>query len=117
VRSRISKVRAAWWALLAARRIRAELRNHNLAGALDPTPPPSLPAEGKRGVQAALRWTRQSCLVRSIVMQAWLAAHDEERDLVIGVKAPNEEFGAHAWLEGDPPHGDGPFHELVRYPA
>jgi hypothetical protein len=81
-----------------------------------PAPPP-LPAEAARGVRAVLRRRGDACLVRSIVMQRWLAAHGEPRDLIIGVKAPGEEFGAHAWLEGEEPHGDGPFHELVRRPA
>jgi Transglutaminase-like superfamily len=67
-------------------------------------------------VHAALRRRGDTCLVRSIVLQAWLGAHGDAPDLIIGVKAPGEEFGAHAWLEGEPPHGDGPFHELLRLP-
>jgi hypothetical protein len=47
-----------------------------------------------------LRRTGQSCLVRSIVVQAWDAAHGHRRDLIIGVTGRTE-FRAHAWLDGD----------------
>jgi hypothetical protein len=56
-------------------------------------------------------------VVRSIVEQAWLAAHGEPRDLIIGVTEPGEAFSAHAWLDGEHPHGDERFFELLRRPA
>jgi hypothetical protein len=113
----VPNLRAAWWAVRTARRTRLRLRNENLDAALFPPPPPPLPAAAERGVQAALRRRGHACLVRSIVMQVWLAAHGDRRDLIIGVRGPNEEFGAHAWLEGEPAHSDGPFHEILRRPV
>jgi hypothetical protein len=48
------------------------------------------------------------------VLQEWFAAQGSLRDIVIGVTAPNSDFQAHAWLEGDPPcHSEG-FKELLR---
>jgi hypothetical protein len=113
----VPNLRAAWWALRTARRTRRRLKAHGLDSALSPPPPPPLPVEAERGAEAALRRRGYACLVRSIVMQTWLAAHGKRRDLIIGVRAPDEEFGAHAWLEGEPAHGDGPFEELLRRPA
>jgi Transglutaminase-like superfamily len=43
--------------------------------------------------------------VKSIVLQAWEAAHGRRRDLVVGV-TDSAGFRAHAWLEGDPVHAD-----------
>lgn len=113
----LPNMRAALWALRAARRAGRSLRSGGLDAALIVPSPPSLPAEAERGVRAALARLGQPCLVRSIVLQRWLAAHGDRRDLIIGVKRPDEQFGAHAWLEGEPSHGGGPFHELLRRPA
>ena len=112
-----ANLRAAWWAFGAARRTRRELDRRGLDAALALRAPPRLPADAERGVQAALRRRGESCLVRSIVLQAWLDAHGEPHDLIVGVKSPGEAFGAHAWLEGEEPHGEEPFHELLRRPA
>ena len=112
-----ANLRAAWWALRSARRTRRTLDREGLEAALAPPDPPPLPAAAERGVQAVLRRRGESCLVRSIVLQSWLAAHGEPRDLIVGVRRPGEEFGAHAWLDGEPPHGEGPFEELLRRPA
>jgi hypothetical protein len=68
-------------------------------------------------VRAVLRRRGESCLVRSIVLQAWYAAHGEPRDLIVGVTEPGGGFAAHAWLEGEAPHGSEPFDELLRRPA
>ena len=75
-------------------------------------------------MRAALRRIGETCLVNSIVMQAWEAAHGKHRDLVIGTTGP-EDFEAHAWLEGDPvvPASESDaqsvrdFSELLRRPA
>lgn len=116
-RFNILNLRAAWWAFRAARRVRTGLRSAGIESALVHRDPPALPPEARRGVEAALRRGGHTCLERSVVMQAWLAAHGEERDLVIGVKAPAGEFKAHAWLEGEAPHGEAPFDEILRRPA
>ena len=60
---------------------------------------------------AVLRIGRASCLERSLVLQRWLAAHEEPRDVVIGVAPPSTGFAAHAWLEGEPTRG---YHEVAR---
>jgi hypothetical protein len=78
---------------------------------------PRLPSSALRGVNAALRLGRSTCLVRGAVLQAWWLSQGEARDLIIGVTAPSKGFAAHAWLEGDPPcHSEG-FEELSRLPA
>ena len=95
-----------------------------LDSALAPPPPPPLPPQAVRGVRAALRRMGDTCLVNSIVIQAWEAAHGERRDLVIGTTGPGD-FEAHAWLEGDPvvPASEPDeevardFSELLRRPA
>ena len=99
-----ANLRAAWWAFRTASRTRRLLTERGLDAAVASPPPPALPVEAGRGVRAALRRRRESCLVNSIVLQAWEAAHGCDRDLVIGITGPNG-FRAHAWLEGDP-HAD-----------
>lgn len=71
-----------------------------------------------RGVAAVLHRRRARCLERSLVLQTWLAAHGDPRDLIVGVTRPGEDFSAHAWLEGeDPCHGTlAGFHEITRRP-
>jgi Transglutaminase-like superfamily len=63
--------------------------------------PPSLPARAGRGVDAVLRRLEPSCLERALVLQRWLAARGDRRDVIIGVTAPGDGFRAHAWLEGE----------------
>jgi hypothetical protein len=111
-----ANVGAAWWALRASWRTRWRLRRGGLDAALYPSAPPDRPAEAERGVRAALRRRGDTCLVSSIVLQSWYAAHGDPRDLIVGVTEPGDAFKAHAWLDGDSPHGDGPFLELLRRP-
>ena len=111
----IAELRAAWWASRAIRRAKMMPLVSTDADGLPE--PPRLPASGKRGVAAAFRLARPSCLVRATVMQAWWLSQGESRDLIIGVTAPSKGFRAHAWLDGDPPcHREG-FEELTRRPA
>ena len=110
-RLRPTRLRAAVWALgavLAARRIAQAdgLTTRNL------TPPPPLPADARFAVLAVLRRTQASCLTRSLVLQAWDAAHGLHRDIVIGVTSPADGFKAHAWLDGEADASG--FTELVR---
>ena len=113
---RPSNLRAAWWALRSARRTRRLLASGGVEAALGPPPPPRLPADAIRGVRGALRRRGEECLVTSIVLQSWEAAHGRRRDLVIGVTSPSE-FGAHAWLDGDAaPAANAPFKEILRRP-
>jgi Transglutaminase-like superfamily len=103
-----ANLRAAWWAIRTARRTRRVLTARGLDAALSPPPPPPLPVEAERGVRGALRRWHESCLVNSIVLQAWEAAHGRRRELVVGVTG-SDRFHAHAWLQGDPvPPADDP---------
>jgi hypothetical protein len=106
-------LRAAWWALRASRRARRRLASDPLDSAMAGLPGvPPLPDHAGRGVVAMLRLRRESCLVQAMVRQAWEAAHDRPRELVIGV-APLEggQLRAHAWLDGEADQG---FQELLR---
>jgi Transglutaminase-like superfamily len=103
-------LRAAWWALRALGRTRRQLR----AGKLEDVvlaAPPALGPSADHGVNAVLRRARGTCLERSLVLQRWLAARGDARDVVIGVSAPATGFRAHAWLDGEPA---GDFDELLR---
>jgi hypothetical protein len=56
-------------------------------------------------VEFVLRRTEPTCLERSLVLQAWLAAHDVPCEVVIGVTRTGGAVTAHAWLDieaGDP---------------
>lgn len=107
----IAKLRAAAWALRARHMARRQL-----PGGLDAIrlpPIPGLPATAAKGVRAALRLSRASCLERALVEQAWHQAHGASRDLVVGVSSARD-FRAHAWLDGDPPCHDEALEELLR---
>ena len=105
-----SALRGAWWALRAVRGVRRDLRARPLDAVRVPVPR-GLPPRAGRGVFAVLRRLEPTCLERSLVLQRWLAAHGDERTVVIGVTAPTDEFRAHAWLEGEAAPG---YHELKR---
>jgi hypothetical protein len=114
-REPLASLRGAVW---AARSIRSAGRVHMSAPFPAQLPAvPALPPTARRGVEATLRVARAKCLVRAIVLQAWLLAHGDERDLVIGVTRPGDSFAAHAWLDGDEQCHPTPFHELTRHPA
>jgi hypothetical protein len=109
----IATIRASMWALLAMERARRQLGRGGL-DAVRLKPPPKLPPDAEKGVRAALRLRKHTCLVRAAVRQEWFASQGSHRDIVIGVTAPNDDFQAHAWLEGDPPcHSEG-YDELLR---
>jgi Transglutaminase-like superfamily len=110
----IATLRAALWTGRALRRARTELRDGELRGVALPAPPRVAPG-AERGVHAVLRRREHSCLERSLIMQRWLAAHGDARDVVIGTTGVAG-FAAHAWLEGDP-DGTARFVELARLPA
>jgi hypothetical protein len=106
-------LRAAWWTDRALRRARAGLRDGGLRSVPLPAPP-RLPAGAERGVRAVLRRREPSCLERSLVLQRWLAAHGDPRDVVIGTTGAAD-FEAHAWLDGEEA-GTARFTELTRLP-
>lgn len=113
----VPTLRSAWWTLRSARRARRSLDRDGLEARLLLPPVPAVPDEAGRGVYAVLRRRNDTCLVRSMVVQAWDAAHGRRRDLIVGVTSPSGNFEAHAWLEGDPPPSDARFKELLRRPA
>jgi hypothetical protein len=114
----VPTLRAAWWTLRALRGVRRSLRRNGVYHVTVPTPPP-LPVHSERGVNAVLRRRGATCLERSLVLQRWLAARGDPRDLIIGVIGPSDGFKAHAWLEGehDQHSGTTPFRELTRIAA
>jgi hypothetical protein len=99
-RPNLTDLRAARWADRALRDVRYDLATRKLAEVAPPRPP-ELPAAGRRGVEALLRFRRPTCLEGALVRQAWLAAHGMSRDVVIGVGSPSGAFIAHAWLDGE----------------
>jgi hypothetical protein len=105
-------LRAAAWTVVSLRRVRRALRSGALHDVVVPPPPP-LPDSAIRGVRAVLRRVPNTCLERSLLFQRWHASHGSHCDVVIGVTAPDEEFGAHAWLDGETAEA-GPFRELSR---
>lgn len=111
----LASARTLWWAYRAAKRARHDLRVGGLEQ-LSVAYPPALPAGCRRWVRATLRTRHETCLVRSAVLQAWDAAHEHPRDLLIGVTAPGPSFRAHAWLEGEPASASDGFVEVTRRP-
>lgn len=95
----VPDLRAGWWAARSIRSLRSQLRERGLNARLDPPPP--LPASAVRGVHTIAGCLRATCLERSLLLQEWLLAHGRRHTLVIGVPGPgDEQFIAHAWLEG-----------------
>jgi hypothetical protein len=78
---------------------------------------PALGLAATRGVRVALRMCKATCLERSLVLQRWYGDHDEPVEVVIGVGAPGEQFGAHAWLERPGELTQFEYAELLRRPA
>jgi hypothetical protein len=111
-----SEARAALWTVRAIAQTRRGVRRMPLTQVRLPAPPP-VPDDAFAGVIGVLRRWPQKCLVRSLVLQRWHAAHGRPQELVIGVTAPSSGFLAHAWLaDEDPCHRDH-FTELLRNPA
>ena len=108
----LAALRAAVWAERALRQTRRELRRERLSE-IELAAPPGVPPGAIRGVHGLLRRRAHTCLEEALVLQRWLAAHGTYRDVVIGVTAPGDVFGAHAWLDGEP-NADSGFAELTR---
>jgi hypothetical protein len=110
----IRYLRTLAWALVSVRRAQRQLRAGGLATVtLSPAP---LGGRGaQRGLRDGLRLSRPSCLERSLVRRAWHLRQGREVAIVIGVRGSAESFGAHAWLQGDPPD-PGDFAELLVWP-
>jgi Transglutaminase-like superfamily len=113
VRRAATTLLAAGWANRALHSVRSQLAVGKLSQVKVP-PPPKLPASARRGVEAVLRLRAHTCLEGAMVRQRWLANHDVQRDVVIGVTAGKEEFLAHAWVDGEADAATGCFRELTR---
>jgi hypothetical protein len=110
---RIDEIRAALWAARALTHVRRQLADGRMS-ALELPRPPALPLGAGRGIEAFLRRRSHSCLEAALIRQRWLAAHDDHREIVIGVTSPHERFRAHAWIDGDPSATGRDFTELTR---
>jgi transglutaminase superfamily protein len=103
----------ARWTLRSLRRTRRQLREGGLesvriapAGSADP----------ERGVaRLVLSSPRWTCLERALVRQAARAARGPAPEVIIGVRAPSDDFMAHAWLEGDDDPEAAGLTELTRH--
>jgi Transglutaminase-like superfamily len=100
-RGSLASWRAAWWAFRTVRRTRRALKETGLATRV--APPPELPWGARVGVNAVLDRFSPTCLERALVLQAWLAAHDVPRDVVVGVAGKEDKVKAHAWVDGIAP--------------
>ena len=111
-----AELQAALWSWRASSRAHRQLT----AGGLPAVALPAVPRGadgGVRGVEAMLRRRSATCLERALVRQAWLAAHGESQQIVIGVRRDGGEFGAHAWLEREAGADATGFTELMRHPG
>ncbi|MGH9166972.1 MAG: lasso peptide biosynthesis B2 protein [Acidimicrobiia bacterium] len=107
---------AAWWTVRVLHRLRRDLRRRPLTELILPAPPRLAPAS-IRGVLGVLRRRPHTCLQRALILQRWMAAQGDDRDVVIGVNSPREQFRAHAWVDGEPSCHQEVYRELVRLPA
>ena len=64
-----------------------------------------------------LRRLPSTCLERAVVLQRWRIAQGDPREIVIGVLRDEDEFKAHAWVEGEGDQLAPAFEELMRVPA
>jgi len=108
--------RGALWARRAVRDARRQLRDGNLRD-LSVAPPYRLPPSADYGVHAVLRRLPSTCLERAVVLQRWRIAQGDPREIVIGVLRDEDEFKAHAWVEGEGDQLAPAFEELMRVPA
>ena len=108
-------LRAALWAVKACRRVRFATGVNDLEAPPLPTVP-AVPPSAIRGVDHVLWLRAEQCLVRATIRQAWLAAHGEPQDIIVGVAiGATRQMQAHAWLANEPAEGVG-YEELVRVP-
>ncbi|WP_432561330.1 hypothetical protein [Kineococcus sp. SYSU DK003] len=105
---------AAVWAERSLRDVRRTLPADGLRTRV--LPPPALPAAGLEAVEAVLRRREATCLQRCLVVQAWLLAHGEPREVVVAASVA-QGFAAHAWLDGHDEDESATYCELTRVPA
>jgi hypothetical protein len=108
--------RGALWAQRAVRQARRQLREGHLKD-ISVAPPYRLPPSADYGVHAVLRRLPSTCLERAVVLQRWRIAQGDPREIVIGVLRDNDDFKAHAWVDGEGDQLAPAFDELMRVPA
>ena len=113
-RPKRDELRAAVWALRAARSCRRQVSG----GQVDSVELPSaeaIPVGGVAGVRGVLRRLPYRCLTRALVLQAWRGDHGDPVDVVIGVTSPAAGFSAHAWLADaeNADQGHEPIHRVT----
>jgi hypothetical protein len=110
----VPTLRAAWWTFGAVRRVRRDLGADGSSATV--SSPPSLPVSAGRGMTAVLRRMKPSCLEEALVIQSWMTAHGDRREIVIGV-ARTDRITAHAWIDGSDDESPATYDELYRLPA
>jgi len=109
----VDALRASFWTVRALRATKRQLASVSVTEVRVP-PPPDIGASSLQSVRRTLKRWPSTCLEQAFVLQRWLAAGGDARDVVIGVTAPGEMFGAHAWVDGEAdPYRDS-VHELMR---
>ncbi len=103
------RVGALIWAVRSLWSARTQLRHGAAAVSL---PLPAASVAHSRWVWTVVRRAPVTCLAQSFVMQRWLQAVGDPRDVVVGVTRPSDGFKAHAWVDGDPEGSQ--FQELRR---
>jgi hypothetical protein len=93
--------------------VRRQLRAGGLDAVALAAPRAPVPDRVSRALMRHEHWT---CLERALVRQAAAAAGGDVREVVVGVRMPSGDFGAHAWLEGEEETEGGGFVELTRHP-
>jgi hypothetical protein len=112
----LDTVRAAIWAIRACRSIHSAPHQLGVRAPGLPTVP-RVGADAFRGVEHVLWLRAERCLVSASVRQSWLAAHDDQRDVIIGVTLERPgQLLSHAWLSGEDSEGEG-FDEVTRIPC
>jgi hypothetical protein len=110
----LDDVRAAWWAWVALRSVRNQLRDGAVRD-VDVPDVPSVTPESARAMRRVLARHDPSCFERSLVLQAWLAAHGTPVDVVVGTEGgARAGFAAHAWLDGEPQPAGRHYVEMLR---
>jgi hypothetical protein len=108
--------RGALWARRAVRDARRQLRDGHLKD-LSVAPPRGLPPSADFGIHAVLRRLPSTCLERAVVLQRWRIAQGDPREIVIGVLRGEDDFQAHAWVDGESDRLASAYQELMRVPA
>jgi hypothetical protein len=111
----LGTLRAAVWAVRACQRVHSSPDARGLRAPRLPRVPPVAERSG-RGVEHVLWLRGEQCLVSASVRQAWLAAHGDDQDVVIGVALERPGgLRAHAWLASAPAEGAA-YQEIARVP-